>query len=82
MFTGCSATCPIQGAIFAAAQRHLANDLPTFRFVSLSINPLAGTPTAVTEWLAQFDAPSVWSAAAPLAEDLAQLIELLRGEAA
>lgn len=81
MFTGCSATCPIQGAIFSAAQHHLRANLPEFRFVSLSIDPTADTPAALSAWLKSFDAPSNWMAAAPRLEDVQTLTTLLRGEA-
>ena len=57
MFTGCSTVCPIQGALFAAAQR-----VP---LVSLSVDPLADDPAALTAWLAKHRARALWRAAVP-----------------
>jgi len=48
MFTGCSATCPIQGALFAQAQHALLGrwQSPTpVQWLSLSIYPLADGPS-------------------------------------
>ena len=61
-FTGCSSTCPVQGAVFAAiAHRPPA---PDFRLLSLTVDPLGDDPKQLEAWLGRFDAPSIWSAAA------------------
>ncbi len=66
MFTGCSATCPIQGAMFADVQQRLAADDPRLRLLSVSIDPLGDDPKALRAWLAKFGAQaSRWSAALP-----------------
>lgn len=79
MFTGCSATCPIQGAIFAQAQRLLGSAIANAQFVSLSIDPLSDTPKALAEWLKNFGARAGWTAAAPRPNELDALFELLSG---
>ena len=82
MFTGCSATCPIQGAIFADAQTQLAAAGPELRLLSLSIDPLADSPQALKQWLGRFNAqPARWAAAVPRMQDVDALIDFLRGRA-
>ena len=59
MFTGCSATCPIQGALFASAQQALSSaKLPRLQFLSLSIDPLNDGPQQLRAWLARFQTSS------------------------
>lgn len=85
MFTGCSATCPIQGAVFAQAQRLLsetkpaagAGAAPAVQFVSLTIDPLGDDPRRLSAWLRGFDAAPNWWAGAPRIEDVDKLIGLL-----
>ena len=79
MFTGCSATCPIQGAIFAEAQRQLGGGIVTAQFVSLSIDPLSDTSQALAAWLKNLGARPGWVAAAPRMSELDALFELLSG---
>jgi protein SCO1/2 len=79
MFTGCSATCPIQGAIFAEAQRQLGAAVGGAQFVSLSIDPLSDTPKALAAWLHGLGALPGWVAAAPRLNELDALFELLSG---
>jgi protein SCO1 len=75
MFTGCSATCPLQGALFAQAQGLLQGALPTAQFVSISIDPLGDTPTALDAWLRKFGAGPGWTAVLPQVADVAAIIE-------
>jgi len=82
MFTGCSATCPIQGTMFAEAQQQLGRDNAGVRLLSISIDPLGDDLKAMTAWLARFGArPWRWSAAVPRVQDLDRLIDFLRGRA-
>jgi protein SCO1/2 len=78
MFTGCTATCPIQGALFAA----LAPMLPGQRemqLLSLSIDPLGDSPQALAAWRARFGAHAQWQAAVPAVRDVDRLLDFLRG---
>lgn len=78
MFTGCSAICPLQGALFAGLQARLAARGATdVQLLSLSIDPLGDTPKALNEWRARYEAGPRWSAAAPAASDLDKLLDLL-----
>lgn len=81
MFTGCSATCPIQGAIFAAAQRKLGGTLPAVQWLSISIDTLADDPPALRAWLQRHQAQDGWLAATPQGRDLDPLLDALRGRA-
>jgi protein SCO1/2 len=77
MFTGCSATCPIQGALFAQAQRRLGAGLPDVQFVSISIDPLGDSPAALAAWLEKFDAAPGWLALQPGVDDVGTLFTVL-----
>lgn len=80
MFTGCSTICPIQGALFAALQATLvAQRQPPTRLLSLSIDPLADDPAALSAWLRHFGAGPAWSAAAPAPAALEPMLSLFRG---
>jgi protein SCO1/2 len=77
MFTGCSATCPIQGALFAAAAPRL--ELPGAQLLSLSIDPLGDSPAALQAWMARFGAHPAWHAGLPRVQDVDALLDFLRG---
>ncbi len=77
MFTGCSATCPIQGALFAEAQRRLPASAGRLQLVSISIDPLADTPASLARWLRGFAALPGWVAAVPQAGDLDGIFDVL-----
>jgi len=82
MFTGCSATCPIQGAIFADAQARLAQADRGLRLLSITIDPLNDDVPALARWLGRFGAlPARWSAAMPRVQDVDPLLDFLRGRA-
>lgn len=65
MFTGCSAVCPIQGAVFAALQGQVLGPLPDAQLLSLSIDPLNDDARALTTWRQRLGAQAGWLAAAP-----------------
>lgn len=65
MFTGCSAVCPVQGAVFAALQSQLRDALPNAQLLSLSIDPLGDSVQALDGWRRRFGAGPAWLAAAP-----------------
>jgi protein SCO1/2 len=77
MFTVCSATCPLQGALFAQAQQAAADGVKGVQFVSISIDPLSDTPAALQRWLTGFQAMPGWVAVRPRPQDLDRLIALL-----
>jgi protein SCO1/2 len=82
MFTGCSATCPIQGAVFAEVQRHLAQAPRGWRLLSVSIDPLGDDPKALRTWLQRHGALAErWQAAVCTAKDLDRLLDFVRGRA-
>jgi len=82
MFTGCSATCPIQGAVFADTQARLAKEGAGLRLLSVSIDPLGDDLPAMRAWLAKFGAqPARWTAAVPKLQDVDRLLDFLRGRA-
>lgn len=85
MFTGCSAICPIQGALFAELERRVAA-APAMasgvQLLSLSIDPLGDDPRALSKWLRGFGAGAVWQAASPAVRDLDPWLDFLQGRKA
>ena len=80
MFSSCTATCPIQGALFASVSRRVRDS--QVQLLSLSIDPTTDTPLVLRTWLTRFSAPATWRAAAPPADDLDRLLDFFRGRAA
>lgn len=65
MFTGCSATCPVQGAIFAELQALTASSQPKLQLLSISIDPVGDDALALAGWRRRFGAGAAWLAASP-----------------
>lgn len=80
MFTGCSATCPIQGALFGTLAPLVAGQRG-MQLLSLSIDPLGDNPPALRAWRARFGNHGNWQAAVPRADELDRLLDFLRGRA-
>ena len=54
MFTACTTTCPIQGAIFARVQKLIPDQVAHgIQLVSLSVDPAHDTSAALARWLRQ-----------------------------
>jgi protein SCO1 len=81
MFTSCKATCPIQGAVFAAAAKALGDTVPTAQWLSISIDPARDDPKALAAWMKRFGGHPRWRAARPTATQLTSLVELLKSAA-
>jgi protein SCO1 len=64
MFTQCTTTCPLQGALFGATARRFGEDARP-RLLSVSIDPEHDTPAALRAWMARFGASAGWYAASP-----------------
>lgn len=70
MFTGCSETCPLQGALFAGVQERLhALHAKNIQLLSLSIDPMDDAK-ALSSWLRRFGAKNGWVAAVPTHKDI------------
>lgn len=82
MFTGCSATCPIQGAVFAALQAQVLGRIPRAQLLSLSIDPLGDDARALAAWRTRFGARPEWVAAVPSVQHADVMLDFLRGRAA
>lgn len=84
MFTGCSSTCPIQGAQFAAAAEAIKTAEPAYRLaakpqlLSLTIDPLNDDHKAMQAWLRRFGAQPVWNGATPAVRELDALLAFLK----
>jgi protein SCO1/2 len=82
MFTGCSATCPIQGAVYGWVQQRLGKTEAGLRLLSLSIDPLGDDPQALRAWLRRFEAdPRRWSAGILHPADVDRFQDFVRGRA-
>lgn len=79
MFTGCSTTCPIQGAVFSKVQDELKAANLDAQLLSISIDPLGDDPKALTKWLDSFGHGPSWRAAIPPNEGLGPLLDNLGG---
>lgn len=79
MFTGCSVTCPIQGAIFKATQAELTAEGVDAQLLSISVDVVGDAPDALARWLRGFEARTGWRAAVPSPEGLGPLIDALNG---
>jgi protein SCO1/2 len=83
MFTGCSATCPISGALFADLQNRLAKAPSSLQLLSVSIDPLGDDPKSMRTWLNRFGARSDrWTAALSTTRDLDRLLDFVDGRRA
>jgi protein SCO1/2 len=81
MFTGCTATCPIQGAVFARIQQQLAGlKLARVQLLSVSVDPLGDDPAALSAWLKRLDAGPEWRAAVPVAAQAPRLTRWAGGD--
>jgi len=84
IYTGCSATCPIQGAVFAQTQALLAahDKGRDIRLLSVSIDPLGDDVKGLRAWLGRHGAqPQRWTAALPSMQQVDPLLDFLRGRA-
>lgn len=71
MFTSCRSICPIEAATLSRVQDALGGyPRSDIRLLSLSIDPDNDTPEKLRSWLERFGARPVWTAAAPLVEDI------------
>jgi protein SCO1/2 len=79
MFTSCTATCPIQGALFASLRDRIGAALPGVQLVSLSLEPLVDTPAALSAWLKRHgDGQGRWLAGSPDIRALTAWVDFLR----
>lgn len=83
MFTTCTATCPIQGALFASLRDRLGLAQPDAQLISLSLEPLVDTPKALGEWLkrhgqGQGQARARWLAGSPDIRSLTAWVDFLK----
>jgi protein SCO1/2 len=79
MFTGCSSTCPPQGALFAAVAQSLTR--ADVQLLSVSIDALGDTPSKVASWQARFGHHSAWRTAVADVKDVDRLGDFMKGHA-
>jgi len=80
MYTGCSATCPIQGAMFAQLQQKLSSAHSEVQLVSISIDPRGDDLVSLRAWMRRHGANAKqWRALLPHAQDVDRLLAVLKG---
>jgi protein SCO1/2 len=77
MFTGCSATCPTQGALFAAIASRLSSK--ELQLLSISIDALGDTPSTLRKWQDRLGRHPAWSVAVADAADVDVLGDYMKG---
>jgi protein SCO1/2 len=60
IYTTCPGVCPLSSQVFARFQRKLGSDRTKVHLLSISIDPEADTPAALTEYAKRFDAGNGW----------------------
>ena len=74
MFSRCTTTCPIQGAIFARVQKLIPDMVgQRIQLVSITVDPEHDTPAVMKAWLRRFKAGPSWLAATPDIADVERL---------
>jgi protein SCO1/2 len=74
IFTRCTTTCRLQGAIFEKVQELLPDQLARgIQLISLSIDPRNDAPATLRAWLRRFRARPGWIAAAPQPDQVEQM---------
>ena len=81
IYTGCGSVCPLQGALFSAVQGSLPKIHGRYpvQLLSIGIDPLSDSPSALHSWLTRFDAGPAWNAATPSLQDVDQMRKALSG---
>lgn len=81
MFTGCSASCPIQGAQFAQLQTLLPSDRQAapVRLLSVSIDALGDDAARMQRWLNRWPAQPLWQGGVVLPDELDSWLRVLGG---
>ena len=79
IYTGCGSVCPLQGALFGAVQDRLPamHGARPVRLLSIGIDPLSDSPSALRNWLSQFHAGPAWNAATPGLQDVDRMRQAL-----
>jgi len=79
MFTTCTATCPIQGALFASLRDRIGSGRSDVQLISLSLEPLVDTPAALAAWLKRHgDGQGRWLAGSPDIRALTAWVDFLK----
>lgn len=81
IYTGCSSVCPLQGALFGAVQERMPRIRARhpIQLLSIGIDPLGDSPSALHDWLMHFQAGPNWNAATPALQDVDRIRVALSG---
>ncbi|SAK69281.1 electron transport protein SCO1/SenC [Caballeronia catudaia] len=81
VYTGCGTVCPLQGALFSAVQERIPGIRARhpLQLLSVGIDPLSDSPSALRAWLARFHAGPAWIAATPSLTDVDRMRVALSG---
>lgn len=79
IFTNCTTTCPLQGAIFQRTQQVLKESGEDAELLSISIDPEHDDPAALAGWREKFSAGSIWRAAVVDRRDVGAVLDFFNG---
>jgi protein SCO1/2 len=83
MFTGCTSTCPIQGATFARLQELVAaRRTERMQLLSVSVDALGDDAASLAQWRRRLSAAPMWRAGVPPVADLERLLRWAGGQRA
>lgn len=78
-FAGCTTTCPVQGAIFKAAQQRLSASGVSADMLSISVDSLGDDPERLRGWLKAQGAEPGWRAATLTLDGVGPMVDALQG---
>lgn len=81
IYTGCGTVCPLQGALFSTVQKRIPGIRARHpvQLLSIGIDPLSDSPSALRAWLERFQAGPAWNAATPALSDVDRVRVALSG---
>jgi protein SCO1/2 len=81
VYTGCGTVCPLQGALFSTVQDRIPRirTRHPLQLLSVGIDPLSDSPSALHAWLTRFQAGPAWHAATPSLADVDRMRLALSG---
>jgi len=78
IFTGCSATCPIQGALFDKVANQI--NQPEIQLLSISIDVMHDNPNKLKTWMQHYRPYKFWNAGVPSLTNVEILFDYLNGK--
>jgi protein SCO1/2 len=82
IYTRCTYVCPMNGVLFSKIQTELGERLGKEVFlISISMDPIADTPQALTKWGSSFDRKAGWSLLTGSLDEISKVLKVFTGDA-